>query len=486
MIDDHIIDKCILIESNIFINFEEYRLISKKGYIITKNSAHVISLCKNGLHRDYIEISNDQVIFKPQNNNINMIVTKNYSLWDWKFFKDTYVFFNFESLLKWLANNNKDDVIFNIVISENMIYKHINYFSEYLIINRLFIDNISISNVFQKQLQLMKYSFMWMILPEKNTLTETTLKSITVEDDDKEIVPENICEHVYCKKTFISSTLHDLIKDVTIHNDISNIDISLTLQHLSSKYIQPENRIVEKLVSKLKSKVDLLEFNEILINENKAHNLLEKEVRLNNIKNKKQLIISKIEQIQQRILLNEYCFICYSDFENKTILKCCCNAVCFICINKWLSTSNKCPLCKSLNPEYYIVSTQNDMLYEDNVAKLSNKNTIFENFIVLIRKIYIKENQNLLILGDRDCFIYNFISIMNHLRIPFVRLHGNTCIHRKFSYKNKILIMNCKKNENGVVLNDISNIIMIEDIDVNSQVVNKCKGVKHIWKLLYI
>ena len=54
----------------------------------------------------------------------------------------------------------------------------------------------------------------------------------------------------------------------------------------------------------------------------------------------------KIKTLTDRVTHNEMCSVCYDSIKNKTILNCCHNSFCFMCITTWLSQSNKCPHCR--------------------------------------------------------------------------------------------------------------------------------------------
>jgi hypothetical protein len=475
-----------------FVNLDNNtQILSKKGYLITTNTDTVLSLCDAELNRDIMYLGNDVIIIEktvplfP----INIIVTKSYLLYDWDVCEQTNVFYDFNSFSKFMLLNfslGKTNYK-TAVISETVFLKNVQFFSKNVFIKRLFIDNIILNKAFKKKMSVVNYSFLWLIYNKKPNIHDNSKLLVNrLFIYDTPLLTHNTKEInvIHCKKPYIISTLSELI-DKSLEEEVSALDVNLVLQHLSSKNIQPENRILDKLLHKLKTTLKNIEIKESSLNEIVYQTEEDKAARLINITKKKHNIQNKISQIHHRITSKELCFICYSEIHTKTVMKCCCNVVCFFCINKWLNNIKKCPLCKESNPGYFVY--QNDHIPSNDIISLSNENTIFENFIVLIKKLYLISECYVMILGNDDNVLNKFETIMQRIDISFNTLKGNARTFRKYAlHHSKILTLNSVKYENGIILRKISDIIILQDTKVKSTLIEKCSQLKNIWKLCYL
>lgn len=484
---DGILKKCIDLEYELFLTLnDDIQVITKKGYLITTNLNTIYLLCKHPINRQYIYIGQDFITFEKKqvtNKDINLLITQSYLLCDWDDYTDIKVFYTYRSFYKYIESfeNSMQDVL--LVISEKTFIKYFEFIAEKVHINRLFFHNIIITNNIKLKVKFISYTFMWLIYDSVPTTQQNSLfDRLIIFDIPILYYNKTTTDIIKCKKPSLITTLSDLI-DKSVEDELSNLDINLALQHLSSKNIQPEHRILDKVLAKLKTSL-----NTIIIKENFLNELVDdnqKEKRLENILSKKRTVEHKIFQIQQRITSNELCFICYSDINTKTVMKCCLNVVCFVCINKWLYHVNKCPLCKIDNPDFYV--QQNKHIPSKDILSISKENTIFENFIVLIKTLYNDDDHFTLILGTDDSYIQKFEMIMDNLNLQYIQLKGNSFLFKKYAtFKNKILTMNSKRYEYGVKNGYVSDIIILNDAHVNTTLLQKCVNSKTIWKLTYL
>lgn len=484
---DGILEKCIQIESELFVDLNDnVKVISKKGYLITTNHDIVLLLHKIPIIRQYVYIGQDFITFAKKSNgkHVNLLITKNYMLYEWENYIDTKVFHTFRSFQEYLDMLDITSTQMLLVISENNFMNNFNFIGYRVHVDRIFFDNIIITNSIKLKVSSISYTFMWLIYDKIPNIQQpnSLFDRLIVYDIPLLLHHNEIDITIKCKKPYIVSTLSDLV-DKSVEEELSNLDINLALQHLSSKNIQPEQRILSKVLGKLNTTLSNILIKENLLNALEDNH--DKANRLDNILSKKRNIEDKISQIQQRITSNELCFICYSDISTKTVMKCCYNVVCFVCINKWLHHVNKCPLCKIDNPEYFV--QQNDHIPSKEIVSISNNNTIFENFIVLIKKLYNDDAHYTLILGNEDLYIQKFETIMKRLGLQYVQLKGNSFVFKKHTNsKRKILTMNSKRYEQGVKINYISDIIVLNSSYVNSTLLEKCLNLKTVWKLCYL
>ena len=151
-------------------------------------------------------------------------------------------------------------------------------------------------------MKFISYTFMWLIYDSvPKTQQNSLFDRLIVFDIPILYYNKTTTDTIKCKKPSLITTLSDLI-DKSVEDELSNLDINLSLQHLSSKNIQPEQRILDKVLAKLKTSL-----NTIIIKENFLNELVDdyqKEKRLENILSKKRIVELKIFQIQQRITSN--------------------------------------------------------------------------------------------------------------------------------------------------------------------------------------
>lgn len=92
------------------------------------------------------------------------------------------------------------------------------------------------------------------------------------------------------------------------------------------------------------------------------------------------------------------CNICIDDIKNETILKCCKNSFCLMCINKWFQINDRCPICKkkiNIYKDQILISSDVDIKISQ---QLGHTNSVYENFIILMQEL--REQKTIIIYNN--------------------------------------------------------------------------------------
>lgn len=252
-----------------------------------------------------------------------------------------------------------------------------------------------------------------------------------------------------------------------------------------------EKDIIEIFLEKLKRSVDNID-REIEFHLNGGYEFDTPDERETYKKNKETLKnrhIQQMESIEERIKKTNECCICYTDIQNKTLLKCCSNPFCFKCINTWLVQSKRCPMCKSevTKDSVFIVDENRDSRYLDKSSDVSvdtsslihQNNTKETNIMNIIKSLS----------PDSKILIFTKFSLSSNLKNWFHTnniewsevIGGKNIVDRVIlNYKQgniKILLLNPISLGSGLNLENTSDIILIHKLekDLEKQVIGRAQ-----------
>ena len=187
-------------------------------------------------------------------------------------------------------------------------------------------------------------------------------------------LPEPVVHVVRCRQPLAISVLHGVV-DRTVIQCLNAGDVSGAMQHINPVNRGTENNIVGLLIGKLSR-----------MEHNLAHRIAtlpdlfydsealraNEEARLTTQLGEVQ---ARITNIRERIAQTDTCCICYEELLKsastssvettpmlKTVVPCCSNSYCFMCINRWLESHTTCPMCKSSlgTSNLLVVTSAND------------------------------------------------------------------------------------------------------------------------------
>jgi len=203
--------------------------------------------------------------------------------------------------------------------------------------------------------------------------------SLVIKNSDEFVdasmqLPEPVVHMIRCRQPIAISVLQGVV-DRTVIQCLNAGDVSGAMQHINPANRGTENNIVALLIGKLSR-----------MEHNLAHRIAalpdmfydsealraSEETRLN-----AQLgdVQERITNIRERIAQTDTCCICYEELLKsasassiettpmlKTVVPCCSNSYCFMCINRWLESHTSCPMCKSalLTDNLLVVTSENE------------------------------------------------------------------------------------------------------------------------------
>lgn len=199
----------------------------------------------------------------------------------------------------------------------------------------------------------------------------------------------------------------------------------------------------------------------------------------------------KIKTLTERITQNEMCAVCCDSIKNKTLLDCCHNCFCFMCITTWLSQSNKCPYCrKNVNSGNMTVVTETGSC----ATKKNNPTKLDKLKEILMKRKEENPETKFLIFSEYSGIFRKIYSVLEELNINFREVKGN--INKTVrNYKNgdiNCLLLNTTYFGNGLNLENTDDIIILHTLnkELNQQVIGRAQRpgrstVLNIWNLKY-
>lgn len=486
-----IINKCKDLEEKPYIDtksFKKTKIYTNIGYLVTNNYEILINICSNNFSKIFytdtqykdIIISYEKII-----DNINLIITQPYLIHVWeKYSNDSVYIVNHCSKIT--------DKVFKqyniIVISHTTLKKNFNIIYEHSYKRVIFHNytNKLISNC------CIDYEFKWYVFSDTSLIIDNYFKNkeilnhILIKDINNKVIKT---VNIECKRPITKLTLEGLVDEVMLDN-IEQYNIKQVIKHLTDSSIKTEKDIIKNVMRKFREQINNLETHKYCVKKMYFANTDDQQNKLDSLEKKKVSILEKEQELKKRITENNLCFICYSDINITSVLKCCSNKVCFECINKWIKhNSNQivlCPLCKKDNFEFYV---QEPIIEYNTKTKLSSENSIFENFECLIKQLNNKKHK-IGILGNNKMFLARIENILEKIHINFLNFRGNNNILKNISEKFKkdidVLLLDMSIFQTGIPIEPMTDLIVltnnIDPVSFN----NQCKNLQTNYYLTYI
>lgn len=307
---------------------------------------------------------------------------------------------------------------------------------------------------------------------------------------------------VRCKTPASINVLNGIV-DTNIIAALNAGDVQRAIQYVNPNQKMDEENIVKVVVSKYNTQLTNLDVRMRMMDEMQM-DPGEKEREIAMLIKHRTDLMNKIDLIKER-LQSTMCCICYSDPENKTIVKCCQNSFCFKCISIWLGTKAICPYCKAR-------LTTNDLLIwsdekpENAVEEIKTYATIggimdfstshnkLENLEVLLRA---KRDGKILIFSCSDTSFSKLTPILDNQHIKYEYLKGNGShvnnVMEKYKTGNiNVLLVNVRYYGSGFNMENTTDVIMFHkfDTEIEKQVVGRAQrfgrtSELNVWYLMY-
>jgi len=323
-------------------------------------------------------------------------------------------------------------------------------------------------------------------------------KLILVKNDDEFVkrsisLPAITDRLVECKTPYAISVLSNIV-DKEVIRCLNANDVRRAIQCIHPSHRSTEDNIVsicvDKLTRNLKNVILRIDYVRLMDYDIEADRLEE----LGKLERQKDEHQYKIDAIAMRVKDNNKCIICYEDIEEKTVLNCCSNAFCFKCLSVWLSSNNKCPLCKSpasvqdvyvieqVNEDPDVQKMQDAELMKQRLAKdaekkeLSCENDKMTNLLNILNM----GTKKTLVFSQYDDGIKSIATQLTTNNISYSYLKGacasvNSTLERFRNGDVKVLLINPTHYGSGLNMECTTDIIMFHkfDTEMEKQVIGR-------------
>ena len=286
--------------------------------------------------------------------------------------------------------------------------------------------------------------------------------------------------------------IYNMLADI-VHKNVINMinagDIDSAIESFNCNKTTSDNLItsvtesLEKRIHNLRVEKQMKE-SMIYSNEEQKTKTIEKlEVSIRDIQ-------YKIQTLTERITQNDMCAVCYDSIKNKTLLDCCHNSFCFMCITTWLSQSTKCPYCRKTvtSSNITVVTETTPCAAKHNPSKLDKLKEI------LLKRREETPDTKFLIFSEYSSIFSKISPLLEELNIKFREVKGN--INKTVrNYKNgdiNCLLLNTTYFGNGLNLENTDDVIILHTLnkELNQQVIGRAqrpgrKTTLNIWNLKY-
>jgi SNF2 family DNA or RNA helicase len=352
------------------------------------------------------------------------------------------------------------------------------------IYNNQFIKRLFI-HVSTTMRQIEKYALDRIIVKNSDEFIEESFK-----------LPQMRTQLILCKSSIEIEILRGVVNG-DILRCMNAGDFKSAVGFINQNNLETETNIIDDVLKDLNTNMSNL-----CVRENAAKQLIYntgelRDSALLRFKGAIEDVKNKINLMTTRIKESNLCIICYSDYENRCISKCCKNSFCFGCINKWLNVSHACPMCKTtvtIQEDYFVVKSReelNDLKLDthytegitvmttipgdDARTKQLNK---FDNLERLVsnRKSYSK----FLIFSD---FEHSFSAMYPYLEksgLKYAHIKGNGVANIVDKYKNgdiDALLINSKNFGSGLNLENTTDVILFHKFEdqLEKQVIGRAQ-----------
>lgn len=337
-----------------------------------------------------------------------------------------------------------------------------------------------------------KSGFIKTIFTSLLNLPNDDLRNIIAKNDDNYVrvsldLPDIHYNIVKCKSPTYIKILEGLVSNKVMHSlnalDLKdNLSNTMRQEDIVHKFI----RIYTVEIQNLRAKIEYISKLQETCEKDKLNTILKIEESITEVKN-------RICSIKDRINNSKQCYICYNNFESKTLLGCCLNSTCLKCIDKWHRLNNSCPICKKeiTRDNLFIVKNDDETISRDYIY------TKHENLDLILDDLSKIENRKIIIFSLSEQSLDNISSNLNN-KYKYNYLKGNVqTINHILNDFNKdkdmrILLANPEYYGCGLNLEMTTDIIMFHKFgsDIENQVIGRAQRLGRnsnlrIWYLLH-
>ena len=289
---------------------------------------------------------------------------------------------------------------------------------------------------------------------------------------------------IRCKSPLSVNVLRGLVR-TDIINSLNAGDIKGAIEYINPHNVSSEQNIIAHVLRDLRNQFTNTKIQYDAAQISIYDNEYTKTTTLTRIQTHMDEINDKIHLMTNRIQENDMCVICYNEFDNKTVVNCCKNCYCFKCISIWLSSNQKCPLCKAN------IDLKNDIFVIDNTGNFTPSNkqyntehfNKFENLEQLINKIKTKNTSaKLLIFSEFENSFLNMYAYLENTGITYNHIKGNSNMInstiKKYRESNlDSLLVNSKNYGSGMNLENTTDVILFHKFErqIEQQIIGRAQ-----------
>lgn len=339
-------------------------------------------------------------------------------------------------------------------------------------------------------------------------------KHILLRSNDKFIqksfkIPPPIIKTILCRNPRMANLLRGIV-DRNVMNAINAGDLNSALTTYGGHQVADDDALIagitagmEERAEVCKSHIEAIQnYIDTLQRSNSQHRdeqIVVQRSRFTRYKNELKSIQERMKTIQERLCGTETsCPICLNpEMDNKTVMKCCQNAMCFGCFAHSISVNSSCPLCRASirsREDAIIVSgnTDDTKTSEEQVLKLKE-----DALDSLLNRIVKRDNHSKkkILLYSEYSFHHMFESVKKHgitatMFGGTVKQFHRVLEHFKKSKQNECLMLNAQSSGAGLNIQEATDIILYHNMseDITLQVMGRAQrfgrnGQLRVWRM---
>ena len=360
-----------------------------------------------------------------------------------------------------------------------------------------------------------KNSCQYELFKNVTMLPSAIRKHILLRSNDRFIqesfkIPQPIIETILCRNPRMANLLHGVV-DRNVMNAINAGDLNSALTTYGGHQVADDDALIAGITAGMEERcevcrshieavqnyINLLERSDN--NHRRDEQIAVQRSRITRYKNELRSTEERIKTIQERLTgTDTSCPICLDpEMDNKTVLKCCQNAMCFGCFAHSISIKAACPLCRApirSRDDAIIVSGSADKSCASNEPVLKQKEEALKELLNNIIERDDRSTKKILLYSEYS-FHHMFDAVQQLGITPTmfggtVKQFDRVLTKFKKSPRNECLMLNAQSSGAGLNIQEATDIVLYHNMseDITLQVMGRAqrfgrKGQLRIWRM---
>ena len=359
-----------------------------------------------------------------------------------------------------------------------------------------------------------KNSCQYELFKNVTLLPRAIRKHILLRSNDRFIqqsfqIPEPIIQTILCRNPRMANLLYGVV-DRNVMNAINAGDLNSALTTYGGHQVADDDALIAGITAGMEERCEVcrshIEAIENYINslERSSNHRRDEQIavqrsRLTRYRNELRSTQERIKTIQERLIgTDTSCPICLDpEMDNKTVLKCCQNAMCFGCFAHSISIKSACPLCRApirSRDDAIIVSGNTDKSCACNEPVLKSKEEALKALLTNIIERDDSSTKKILLYSEYS--FHHMFDAVQQLGITPTMFGGTVKqfdrVLEKFkkSPQNECLMLNAQSSGAGLNIQEATDIVLYHNMseDITLQVMGRAqrfgrKGQLRIWRM---